>query len=231
MKVSKKLKETVLAYLFLLPSLVVLGMFVFWPVGFSFVLSFFKWDFRNMKNPYFTGLDNYIEIFRFEYPPKYSFIFTVLNTFFHLAVAAAVVLLIVHLLKKRTLSGILSNVAVIMMYVALNLFNVENPLLSFLVAAISWSWLVYDFRRLNMKNTWIWFVLFLVVFAFVELRSSLPGMVNFLLDAKDKNLFLKALTNTLYYVILSVPTQIFLSLVIALLLNSNVKFRVFFRTA
>ncbi|ADA66481.1 binding-protein-dependent transport systems inner membrane component [Thermotoga petrophila RKU-10] len=231
MKPSKKLREAVLAYLFLLPSLVILGMFVFWPVGFSFVLSFFKWDFRNMKNPYFTGLDNYIEIFKFDYPPKYSFVFTVLNTFFHLAVAGAIVMLIVHLIRKRTLSGIISNAVIVLVYIVLNLFNVENPILSFLIAAISWSWLVYDFKRVEFKNTWFWFILFLAVFVFVELNSSLPGLVNFLLDAKDKNLFLKALTNTLYYVILSVPSQIFLSLMIALLLNSNVKFRVFFRTA
>ncbi|PLV59310.1 carbohydrate ABC transporter permease [Thermotoga sp. KOL6] len=232
MKRSSKLREAVLAYLFLLPSIVILGMFVFWPVGFSFVLSFFKWDFRNMKNPYFTGFNNYVEIFRFDYPPKYSFIFTVLNTFFHLAVASAIVLLILNFIrKKKSVVSVLANFLIIFVYVMLNVFDLENPILSFFVASVSWSWLLYDLKKTKVKNSWAWFILFLLVFVLVELHSSLPGVVNFLLDAKDKNLFLKALTNTLYYVVLSVPSQIFISLVIALLLNSNVKLRVFFRTA
>ncbi|HPV63487.1 MAG TPA: sugar ABC transporter permease, partial [Fervidobacterium sp.] len=39
---KKRFKESVLGYLFLLPALVILAIFTFWPVGFSFVLSFFK---------------------------------------------------------------------------------------------------------------------------------------------------------------------------------------------
>ncbi|MDD8053706.1 MAG: sugar ABC transporter permease, partial [Thermotogota bacterium] len=40
-------RETFQAYLFLLPAFVILGIFVFWPIGYSLILSFFKWDFTN----------------------------------------------------------------------------------------------------------------------------------------------------------------------------------------
>ncbi|MEA1885267.1 MAG: sugar ABC transporter permease, partial [Thermotogota bacterium] len=54
---NKKVGETVHGYLFLLPSFIILGVFVFWPITYSFVLSFFKWDFANQKNPYFNGFE------------------------------------------------------------------------------------------------------------------------------------------------------------------------------
>src|SRR6056297_3030603 len=70
---NKKIRENVHGYLFLLPSFVILGVFVFWPIAYSFVLSFFKWDFANQKNPYFNGLDNYKKLFEMDMALPYSF--------------------------------------------------------------------------------------------------------------------------------------------------------------
>ena len=56
-----KIKEMKYA-LFLLPTLSVFAVFMFWPLAYTFYLSFFNW---NMIRPTrtFVGLDNYISIF------------------------------------------------------------------------------------------------------------------------------------------------------------------------
>jgi len=80
----------------------------------------------------------------------------------------------------------------------------------------------------------LWLVLFAILGIFIVLRYVFPvdyGILNYVLEAKEKNLFIKAIYNTTYYVILTVPTTIFLALMIALLLNANIKLRAFFRTA
>src|SRR4051794_8811430 len=47
-------------YLFLLPSLTLLGVFVFWPIVFAFILSFQTWDLVGQPN--WVGLDNYARL-------------------------------------------------------------------------------------------------------------------------------------------------------------------------
>lgn len=53
------------AILFLLPSLVILGVFNFYPIAEVFRLSFFKWD-NLSKIKTFIGLDNFITLFQSE---------------------------------------------------------------------------------------------------------------------------------------------------------------------
>ncbi len=54
-------KQTVLGYVFLIPSLAVFAVFMFYPVLYTFYLSFFEW---NMVKPVkkFVGLSNYIHV-------------------------------------------------------------------------------------------------------------------------------------------------------------------------
>lgn len=58
----KKFKEKITPHLFILPSLLVFAVFMFWPLIRTFYLSFFSW---NMIKPTkeFVGLGNYIQIF------------------------------------------------------------------------------------------------------------------------------------------------------------------------
>ena len=51
-------REARSAYLFMLPSLVILTVFVFWPIVRSFVLSFYHWSFGSSVQQW-AGLDNY----------------------------------------------------------------------------------------------------------------------------------------------------------------------------
>ena len=54
-------KQTILGYLFLIPSLAVFAVFMFYPLLYTFYLSFFEW---NMVKPVkkFVGLDNWINL-------------------------------------------------------------------------------------------------------------------------------------------------------------------------
>lgn len=51
------------AYLYLLPSLVFLVVFTYYPIGFSGYLSLFRWNVLTPE-PVFAGLDNYLRLWR-----------------------------------------------------------------------------------------------------------------------------------------------------------------------
>jgi multiple sugar transport system permease protein len=53
-------RDTAQAYLYLLPALVILGTFTFYPFIKAFWISFYHWKFRNSV---FVGWENYIKIF------------------------------------------------------------------------------------------------------------------------------------------------------------------------
>src|SRR3989339_1692696 len=48
--------------LFVAPNFILLGVFVFWPILYSLVLSFFKWNMIAPKKT-FIGVDNYVSLF------------------------------------------------------------------------------------------------------------------------------------------------------------------------
>ena len=230
---KRRWKETLEGYLFLLPAFIVLSIFVFWPIGFSLVLSFFKWDFRNMKNPSFIGLGNYREIFKFSSPTSYPFWMAVVYTLVFLALSLALVLMIARTMEKdrRWFIHALYLLIFVLLFIAGYITNAY-------VATIMLLFFVFIFLELRdlgdklFKHLWL--VLFAILGLFIVLRYVFPvdyGILNYVLEAKEKNLFIKAIYNTTYYVILTVPTTIFLALMIALLLNANIKLRAFFRTA
>ena len=55
--VKRKKGDWRIAVLFLLPSLILLGLFVFWPMVDSIHMSFYDWN--PLKGKIFTGLENY----------------------------------------------------------------------------------------------------------------------------------------------------------------------------
>jgi raffinose/stachyose/melibiose transport system permease protein len=58
-----KLMEAVSGYLFLLPIIVLMGIFVFYGLFFVIRISFFKWDGVNPQTMSFRGFQNYINLF------------------------------------------------------------------------------------------------------------------------------------------------------------------------
>jgi len=49
-------------YVYLIPSLVLLGMFTYYPMLYSLYISFFSWDIFTPQ-PVFCGFDNYVAMF------------------------------------------------------------------------------------------------------------------------------------------------------------------------
>ncbi|MCX7653347.1 MAG: sugar ABC transporter permease [Fervidobacterium sp.] len=242
---ANKIKESILAYLFLLPALVVLSIFTFWPIGFSFVLSFFKWDFRNMRNPYFYGLGNYKEILKFDYPVKFPFHIGLIYSLVYIALAVISVLLIFSLLniirKKKFEKGFLFTTVVLMLYFSLRTaINLYFAIALNIIIYISII-LVLKFRLIDTKivNEHLWIAAAIGIISYIIFEFKFPagynniqyGIISYFMDASEKNLFFKALVNTTYYVILTVPIGLTLALLIALLLNNEIKFKAVFRTA
>lgn len=242
---ASKLKESMLAYLFLLPALVVLSIFTFWPIGFSFVLSFFKWDFRNMKNPYFYGFGNYKEILKFDYPVKFPFHIGFLYSLMYIALAALTIFTIfsfINILRKKQFErGFLLALVPMVIYFFLN--SSVKPSLAIILNVVFYLsiFLILKFKLIDNKlikeHAWISGIVGIVSYILFEFQFSAGyngakyGIIDYLMDASEKNLFFKALVNTTYYVVLTVPIGLTLALLIALLLNNEIKFKSFFRTA
>ena len=228
---TRKARETLEGYLFLLPSMIVLGIFVFWPIGFSFVLSFFKWDFRNMRHPTFAGIANYLEIFDFTAKPKYPFIPSLFASLLAIVAAIGVVYMFLVIGKKRDMY-----IALFVSATSVVSFSVfSNSIVLGLINIVLWPFLIKVMVEYSAKALRrFWTVLFIGIALFIVINQFVPhryDIIKWFFDAKEKNDFLKALYNTTYYVILSVPITIALSLVIALLLNSNIKFNAIYRTS
>lgn len=242
---KKRFKESMLGYLFLLPALVILAIFTFWPVGFSFVLSFFKWDFRNMNNPYFYGFGNYKEILKFDYPVEFPFYKGLFYSILYMTIALFILFSVSQMVsvirkKKTSLVDIVPLIVVVAYFVFRNYISftlsivLSIILLLFVFVALKRN--IFDTKMIK-EHGWISFFVWLVSYVLIEfqfpslINGKSYGIIDYFLDASEKNLFFKALTNTTYYVILTVPIGIALSLLIALLLNNDVRLKAFFRTS
>lgn len=115
--------------------------------------------------------------------------------------------------------------------------------LAIILDLIFWGVIIANFKtkiidkQIMKDHAWLASVIGVVFYIITEFKFSAffkgqsYGIIDYLLDASNKNLFFKALVNTTYYVILTVPIGLTLALLIALLLNNEIKFKAFFRTA
>ncbi len=245
MKHSKReLREAVSGYLFVLPALAVMSVFVFWPVGYSFYLSFFNWNYAHLKSPQFIGFGNYIQLFQLDSPPPYSFVKALAYSTVY--VSTAIVLMYAFFLflqlfkteKPRLFEttyvfGVTALSLVFMNIVIQNLDKAMYISIFFLVAAL----LLILFRKSSfvstMKQHHFWtFVVLVTTYLFMRYTFASPyGVYQWLNIVKDNGDFIKALWNTAYYVILYVPANIFFALLVALLLNRLKWFKAILRTS
>ncbi len=230
--VRKHLRENITGYLFILPALTVMSVFVFWPVGYSFYLSFFNWDYAHLKSPQFIGLGNYITLFQLDSPPPYPFYEALAYTAVYVSMTALIVytiFLFADWISERKLK--LSDavyvfgatvVGLLSLKITLNnLYGAAYMSIPFVVAALC---LIF-FRKRSFVSKMFKHVLSLTFAAFLSymfLRLAFPspyGVYQWLYTIKDNSDFIKSLWNTAYYVILYVPANIILALLVALLLN------------
>lgn len=93
-------RETGEAYLYLLPALIILGVFVFYPFFSAFRLSVFKWNVVRPPGTY-IGLGNYSYIFHDKY-----FWRALWNTFYYVGINVPVTLLLALLVANLLNKGL-----------------------------------------------------------------------------------------------------------------------------
>ncbi len=123
-------------YLFLLPAAIVLVIFFFIPFFQTFALSFLDYS-KDIYNPAFIGIDNYIKLFN--NPVFYKVMW---NTFIYLFVAVpvlAILPLFLAILINQKIKGV--TLYKILIYLPV--------IVSIVVAAIAFKWLYADQGILN----------------------------------------------------------------------------------
>lgn len=229
----RKAKESITAYLYLLPAVVVLSIFIFWPVFYSFFLSFFKWDFQTQGNPIFIGLDNYIRLFKLENPIELSFD----TAFFNTLLVVMLFIFLMHFLldmkkiqdKKHKNAIKIGTVLSIVGLILTNFYSIFGIITSIIVLVIYTVLLAKRFILKSPDKLIERLFIFVLVFVFARL-IGVNEIFAYITQAKQEADFIKALWNTAYYVVLSTPITIFLALIIAMLLNNQIKGKTFFRT-
>lgn len=228
----KRLRENLSGYLYLLPALAVMSIFVFWPVGYSFYLSFFNWNYANLKSPQFIGLGNYVQLFQLNSPPPYPFLEALAYTAIYISMTAFIVFsvfLLAETISNRKSKPILG-IYVFGATIA-GLISLRSVLGSMPTAMhLAWPFAILGLGLLALRKSSVvkfmgervLYVVVTAILAYFALRLLFPspyGVYQWLNAVKDNSDFIKSIWNTAYYVILYVPLNIVLALMVALLLN------------
>ncbi len=234
--------ESLSGYLFILPALVIMSIFVFWPVGYSFYLSFFNWDYAHLKNPSFIGLQNYIQLFELNTPPPYSFIKALVFDGFYISVTFLVLfslyIFVNWMISKKI--KILEAIYLIVTILSLIFFDeilksLHFPYLVLIFLSLALGLVAFRKSEFISRMAGHLFTLFLISGAiYLALRFAFPsnyGIYQWLNAVKESSDFIKSIWNTAYYVILYVPADIILALLVALLLNRLKFFKAILRTS
>jgi len=229
----RKVKESISAYLYLLPSFVVLGIFVFWPIFYSFYLSFFKWDFQNQDNPIYIGLQNYLDLFKLNQPVNITLNEAFFNTLLIFMTAIFMIHLIFDLKKVKTTRQkyliIFMSILGIISLLTINSIPYLN-VISALALVVVYT-ILLSLHFLDQMSNKIFLRIILFIGLWITFYSlGVPEIIRFLTLAKEQSLFIKAIWNTIYYVLLSTPITILFALLIALLLNRKLYGKTIFRT-
>ncbi|MCD6545059.1 MAG: sugar ABC transporter permease [Thermotogae bacterium] len=235
----KSFRESLKAYLFLLPSFAILGTFVFWPLVFSFVLSFFKWDFAHQKDPKFIGLKNYMKLFELREPLPYSLLQSLGYTMMYISLCLVIVLFLYTIIKREKIGSLYF--ASVLNFSSLFLsYMFQNSYLLLILWSVNFLALILVMIKARFKrylNQHLLFSIVVFVFLYIFLRKIIlpegntKDIFNLIARIKDDSDFIKSIYNTTYYVLLSTPTTVFLSLGVALLLNHVTHFKGFYRTS
>lgn len=178
---TKKIYKThIVPYLYLLPALALLGMFLAYPILFNFRISLFDWN-GVSPNKIFVGLGNYKSIF-FRSDPFYNamkntLLFTIGAAVIQTAVGLALAILISQIITMRTVYRTIFFTPVVMSIVAVSfvwtwmynpVFGIINGMLRALgLDQLALAWLG-DFRTalaaILVASVWKWAGFTMVVY-------------------------------------------------------------------
>ncbi|MCD6239061.1 MAG: sugar ABC transporter permease [Thermotogae bacterium] len=129
-----RIKQTIIAYIFLAIPAIILGIFTYYPMILGVVLSFFRYDFINPMK--MVGFSNYAKVFG-----NWQFLNAMKNSFLYLLVVPPLQLLsiIMAILVNRQMKGI--NVFRTLYFIPV--------ITSMTVVALSWNWMFAQKGILN----------------------------------------------------------------------------------
>lgn len=185
-------KENAIGYLLLVPSIIIFAIFTFWPVIYTFYLSFFDW---NMISPTkeFVGLNNYIEVLS---DPNTYKIFG--NTLLYILLLLAINFIVPYIFAfvidvvlkkyKNFYKSALFLPAFISLVVGSILFTwILNPVSGPL--AIVFGWIGLEIPNWSKSEGWIIVVLSLITswkvfgYNFILLYASINGISREIIEA------------------------------------------------
>ncbi len=240
----RQLRENMTGYLFVLPALIAMSVFVFWPVGYSFYLSFFNWNYAHLKSPEFIGLGNYIQLFQLDSPPPYSFYKALAYSAVYISMTILIaysIFLIAQLVSQKKYKFvdafyILGSSTIGILFLKSTIDHLQQrPYLSIPFVIIALGLMMFKKRSFvssMIEHGLLLTITLIISYVFLRFMFSSPyGVYQWLNIVKDKGDFVKSLWNTAYYVILYVPLNITLALFTALLLNRLKWFKAILRTS
>lgn len=188
-KETKKLKIKLEPYLYILPALILLGVFKYYPFIKSFVLSFFRITSKGHIRE-FVGLKNYVNILKdvgFRKVVKNSFQFAIVSVPFGMIIG---LILSIIANKKRKASPIYELLFALTMAVSSSVAAMVFQLLYNPTIGILNHWLGVKINWLNDSGTalfaltviWIWLN---IGYNFIFMLSAIRGIPEELLESAD----------------------------------------------
>lgn len=173
-----------LAYLYIAPAFIVMGLVVIYPFLYNIVLSFSNMNLTHFYNWRIVGFDNYINVFRertFWYFFGKTILWTVINVFFHVTIGLFLALILNKDLKAKSFFRTLLILpwAVPQYITALTwrgMFNSEYGAISLIIQklfGVQIPWLTTEwgaFTACVITNVWLGFP-FMMVIALGGLQS------------------------------------------------------------
>ena len=161
------LRETLTGYAFLFPMLINMLVFLIFPILFSLIMSFTKWDFvQGLETMKFTGLENFFRIFKDEWFTA-SLKNTVIFTIWTVPVGTALALIIAVIINKYVYFPNFHKISLFLPYIS-----------SIIASAVVWAVILHPtfgpvnelLKSLGVQNPPKWFG---------DLKWSLPSVIIF----------------------------------------------------
>jgi multiple sugar transport system permease protein len=176
------------AYLFILPAILILGLYSAYPIFYSIVMSFFRWNFSEPGSaPVFAGFANFLSIWleeNFLVSLKNSFIFSVSTITFEFFIGLLFAVLLSKEIKGNSIFRSiylipLAITPIVTGYLWRMMFNPANGLVNYLLEFFnikSQTWLAVPrlaFFTICFVDIWEWTPFVMIIFA-AALKSIPP---------------------------------------------------------
>jgi len=180
-----------------------------------------------------------MKLFELREPLPYSLLQSLGYTMMYISLCLVIVLFLYTIIKREKIGSLYF--ASVLNFSSLFLsYMFQNSYLLLILWSVNFLALILVMIKARFNrylNQHLLFSIVVFVFLYIFLRKIIlpegntKDIFNLIARIKDDSDFIKSIYNTTYYVLLSTPTTVFLSLGVALLLNRVTHFKGFYRTS